>query len=138
MSSSNDENVPGLVVNYYFLNERDSLISFAILPLGRSDAKSLSSVTNKRVYLCGTAVDGPQEVCKQVVSWRLTSYDEQPKVWVLSKEGKWIKLSKPRRSYKERFRTLMATLQWLHCLKREPEVSEKALWHRLHKVFRLS
>ncbi|XP_020243797.1 protein ENHANCED DOWNY MILDEW 2-like isoform X2 [Asparagus officinalis] len=127
-----DETDTRLVENYYFIDERDSLISFAVLPVFRHEAKR-SDNENLKVFLCGTADGGSQEVYKQVTSWRLRLQNEEPQIWVLSMEGRWIKLSKPRNSYRSRFRTLMITLQCLHVLKRRPEVSEKTIWR--HEVF---
>uniref|UniRef100_A0A0E0JJF4 Zinc finger PHD-type domain-containing protein n=1 Tax=Oryza punctata TaxID=4537 RepID=A0A0E0JJF4_ORYPU len=59
----------------------------------------------------------------------------EPEISVLSAEGSWISLTKPKNSYEEKIRTILITVQMLHFLKRKPEEPEKNLWSHLRKIF---
>ncbi|XP_008782914.1 protein ENHANCED DOWNY MILDEW 2-like isoform X2 [Phoenix dactylifera] len=136
MESSDDEEImPQSVTNYYFIDEEESPISFAVLPVLFDDAER-PGAAQREVFLRGTADEGLQKVYKQVTAWKLGFQDDRPNVMVLLTENKWINLLKPRKSYYEdTIRATMITLEMLHFLKKRPESSEKGLWDHLRRVF---
>lgn len=136
MASSDDEEiVPQSVTNYYFEDEDGSPVSFAVLPVLFDDAERPDAAPRK-VVLRGTADDGLQHVYKRVTAWKLGFQDDRPRVTLLLKEGRWINLLRPRKSYYEdTIRTTMIALELLHFLKKKPESSEKSLWDHLRRVF---
>ncbi|XP_058070757.1 protein ENHANCED DOWNY MILDEW 2-like isoform X2 [Magnolia sinica] len=138
MESSDDEGVgiPEAVTNYHFVDDKDELIPFSVLPIQWGEDESPES-TEKQVFLHGTADDGLQKIYKQVTAWKLDLSEEQPEVSVLSKENSWIKLQKPRKSFDDTIRTILITIHCLHFARVNLEASEKALWDHLRKVFSL-
>jgi len=140
MASSDDEEelVPQAVINYYFVDADNAPVSFSVLPIWFDDSEKPDS-PKEQVFLHGTANSGPQKVFKQVIAWKLGLEDAQPEMLVLTKDNKWIKLLKPRKSYEgSSIRTILITVQMLHFLRSKPESSEKSLWDHLRKSFRLA
>lgn len=135
MASSDDEGeaVPQAVSNYHFVNDKDEPISFSELPVMWHEDKT-PDVRNKQIFLHGTTDNGLQKVYKLVTAWRCDLSFAKPEISVLSKENNWIGLLKPRKSYEDTIRTILITVHCLHYLKKNPEVSGKALWDYLSKV----
>ncbi|KAJ6824964.1 protein ENHANCED DOWNY MILDEW 2-like isoform X2 [Iris pallida] len=137
MASSDDEDDTVLqsVTNYYFLEgKEDEPISFSVLPVLFDEAEK-PAASEEQVFLHGNGDGGLQKVYKQVTGWKVELKDDQPEVYVLSRDSKWIKLLKPRKSYEVCIRKILITIQLLHFLRRKPESSEKNLWGHLRKVF---
>lgn len=137
MESSDDEDefAPQSVTNYYFVDEKEEPLSFSVLPLSLNE-KEKPDAPKEEVFLHGDGDGGLQKLFKQVTAWRLELEDAQPEIMVLSKDNKWIKLLKPRKSYEDSIRTILIMVQLLHFLRRKPDSSEKSLWDHLRKVFR--
>ncbi|PIA65279.1 hypothetical protein AQUCO_00100630v1 [Aquilegia coerulea] len=133
-SDDEGETVAQSVSTYHFVDDKDELISFSVLPVQWCEDEKLDSINNV-VFLSGTADDGFQKIYKQVTAWKFDLSDLQPQVSVLSKEGNWIKLLKPRKSFEDTVRTILVTLHCLHFVKKNPEVMRKPLWDRLRKIF---
>lgn len=141
MDSSDEEveALPGLVSNYYFLDYDDEPISFSGLPLLWSEKDSLSNDENSTrggVFLHGSADKGLKTIYREVQAWKIDLNNVSPEISVLTKENNWFKLQKPRKSYENTIRSVLITVNCLHCLKRTPESSAKSLWDYLAKVFR--
>ncbi|XP_020252889.1 protein ENHANCED DOWNY MILDEW 2-like isoform X1 [Asparagus officinalis] len=136
MASSDDEEelVPQSVTNYYFVDAEEAPISFATLSI-MFDGEEKPNASKGQVFLHGTGDEGLQKIYKQVVAWKLGLEDAQPELTVLTKDNRWIKLLKPRKSYEASIRTILITAQLLHFLRRKPESSEKSLWDHLGKIF---
>lgn len=62
------------------------------------------------------------------------SVDERPKIEVLLHGMHWITLQNPRKSYETLIRTTLVSLQFLHFVKRNPDVSRDDVWNSLQKV----
>ena len=139
MASSDDEQetVPYSVTGYSFIDESNAPISFGVLPIQFDDAGE-PDACDAQVFLQGSADGGLQKIYKQVIAWKLQLEGQLPEVFVLSKDNLWIKLQKARNSYEESIRTTLVTIQVLHYLRKNPEVSEKILWDHLRKNFRLT
>ncbi|KAG2678170.1 hypothetical protein I3760_12G131600 [Carya illinoinensis] len=138
MASSDDEadGLPQWVSNYYFEDDKDEPISFAVLPIQWKEGES--QYGNKElIFLHGTTDNGLQKIYKHVIAWRFDLSDVNPQIYVLSKENNWIKLQKPRKSFEDIIRTILITVHCLHFLKKNPEASGKSLWDHLSKVFSL-
>ncbi|KAM7492749.1 hypothetical protein LguiA_035670 [Lonicera macranthoides] len=135
MASSDDEGetVPQAVSNYHFVNDKDEPISFAELPVTWHEDKTPDG-GNKQIFLHGTTDNGLQKVYKLVTAWKFDLSFARPEISVLSKENNWISLLKPRKSFEDTIRTILITVHCLHYLKKNPEVSGKALWDHLSKV----
>ncbi|KAF8391638.1 hypothetical protein HHK36_023944 [Tetracentron sinense] len=138
MASSDEEGeiVPRSVTNYHFVDDKDEPISFSILPIEWSGCDRPDGM-KLQIFLHGAADSGLQKIYKQVTAWKFELSDEQPEISVLSKENKWIKLQKPRKSFEDTIRTILITLHCLHFVKKNPETSGKSLWDHLRKVFSL-
>lgn len=136
MSSDDDDVEPRLkaVDNYYFVDDNDAPISFDALPLQFDAAEEVPSF-KKDVYLRGFTDGGLQKVYKQVVAWKLGLDGRSPEITVLSTEGNWIVLLKPRTSYEETVRSVLITVEMLHFLRRMPTDSEKNTWDHLRGIF---
>ncbi|KAK2639863.1 hypothetical protein Ddye_027658 [Dipteronia dyeriana] len=138
MASSDDEADfgPKSVSNYYFEDETDQPVSFAVLPIQWCENES--PVGNKRlISLRGTADKGLQTIHKHVTVWKFDLTNVIPEILVLSKEKKWIKLLKPRKSFEETIRTVLITVHCISFAKRYPEASGKSLWDHLSRTFSL-
>ncbi|KAG8087097.1 hypothetical protein GUJ93_ZPchr0010g10774 [Zizania palustris] len=138
MSSDDDDLEPQLkaVENYYFIDDNDVPVSFDVLPFQFDAAEEVPSF-KKDVYLRGFTDGGLQKVYKQVVAWKLVLDGTSPEITVLSTEGSWITLLKPRPSYEEEtIRSLLITVEMLHFLRRRPMDSEKNMWDHLRGVFK--
>uniref|UniRef100_A0ACD5Y388 Uncharacterized protein n=1 Tax=Avena sativa TaxID=4498 RepID=A0ACD5Y388_AVESA len=136
MSDDDDDSEPQLKVvsDYFFIDEDKHPVCFSVLPIRFKEDTDEVPQCESSVFLRGTADPGIL-VYKQVVAWKLGLEGRQPQIAVLSKEGNWINLAKPRNSYEENFRTIFITTQMLHFLRRKPEEPEKTLWNHLRKVF---
>ncbi|OEL26184.1 Protein ENHANCED DOWNY MILDEW 2 [Dichanthelium oligosanthes] len=121
MSSDDDDAEPRLraVESYYFVDDDDAPVSFDVLPFQFDAAEEVPSF-KKDVYLRGLADGGLQNVYKQVVAWKLGLDGESPEITVLSTEGNWIALLKPRLSYEETVRSVLVTVEMLHFVRRSP------------------
>ncbi|XP_066395798.1 protein ENHANCED DOWNY MILDEW 2-like [Miscanthus floridulus] len=62
--------------------------------------------------------DKSLRVYKEVVAWKIRLDSEQPNIYVLSIQHKWIKLLKPRKCYGEFVRSILITVQMLHFVRR--------------------
>ncbi|CAM0950878.1 unnamed protein product [Alopecurus aequalis] len=136
MSDDDDDSEAQLkeVGDYFFVDEEKTPVCFSILPIRFNEDTDEAPECKWSVFLRGTAAPGIP-VYKQVVAWKVGLEGRQPEIAVLSKEGSWINLAKPRNSYEVTFRTIFITVQMLHFLRRKPEEPEKSLWNHLRKVF---
>ncbi|KAM0867441.1 hypothetical protein ACQ4PT_042030 [Festuca glaucescens] len=136
MSDDDDDLEPQLkaVSDYFFVDDEKHPVCFSVLPIRFAQDPDEAPECEGSVFLRGTADPGIP-VYKQVVAWKLGLQGRQPEIAVLSKEGSWINLAKPRNSYEENFRTIFITVRMLHFLRRKPEEPEKSLWNHLRKVF---
>lgn len=136
MSSDDDDVEPQLKVveSYYFVDDSDEPVSFHALPFQFDAAERVPSFS-KDVYLRGFTDGGLQNVYKQVVAWKLGLDGLSPEITVLSTEGSWIVLLKPRPSYEETVRTVLITVEMLHFVRRRPTDSESDVWDHLRRVF---
>ncbi|KAL6644237.1 hypothetical protein ACP70R_015845 [Stipagrostis hirtigluma subsp. patula] len=136
MSDDDDDVEPRLkaVANYYFVDDDDAPVSFDVLPFQFDAAEEVPSF-KKDVYLRGFAEGGLQKVYKQVVAWKLGLDGQSPEITVLSTEGSWIVLLKPRPSYEETVRSVLITVEMLHFVRRSAAVSEEDTWGHLHRAF---
>ncbi|KAK8468512.1 hypothetical protein PHAVU_006G049800 [Phaseolus vulgaris] len=134
MASSDDEGEDQLlsVSNYYFEDDKDVPVCFSVLPIRWSESES--PVGKKmQVFLRGFADNGLQKVFVQVVAWRFDLSCVRPEISVLSKDGRWIKLEKPRKSYEETIRTILITIHFMSYAKRNPDSPAKSAWDNLSK-----
>lgn len=134
MASSDDEgeSQPLSVANYYFEDDKDVPVCFSVLPIVWSESES--PVSKKvQVFLRGFADNGLQKIFMQVVAWRFDLSYVRPEISVLSKDGRWIKLEKPRKSYEETIRSILITIHFMGYVKRNPDSSAKSAWDSLSK-----
>lgn len=138
-NSSDDEGevIPKVVDNFYFTDENQEPISFTVLPIDWGGDENKDG-PKKQVFLEGTADGGLQKVYKQAVAWKLNLQEQRPVVYVKIKDGAWIQLQKPRKSYEEIIRSVLVAAHFLHFARRNSEASEKAHWDHLRKVFSMA
>ncbi|XP_020593200.1 protein ENHANCED DOWNY MILDEW 2 [Phalaenopsis equestris] len=134
MASSDDEEVvvTQSITNYHFVDKDGVPISFSTLPIIMDDEKAKDPI--HEVSVRGTMDGGLQSVFKDVVAWRLRLEGDGPEIFVLSKDTKWIKLEKPKKSYEESIRTTLITIHLLHFSKNNPEASVKSFWEHLRQA----
>jgi hypothetical protein len=141
MSDDDDDSEIQLKVvsDYIFVDKDKHAVCLSVLPIRFAEDADADEAPECKfsVFLRGTADPGVP-VYQQVVAWKLGLQGRQPEIAVLSKEGNWISLAKPRNSYEQTFRTVFITVQMLHFLRRKPEEPEKSLWNHLRKVFEYS
>lgn len=138
-NSSDDEGevIPKVVDNFYFTDENQEPISFTVLPIDWGEDEN-KDAPKKQVFLEGTADGGLQKVYKQAVAWKLNLQEQRPVVYVKIKEGDWIQLQKPRKSFEETIRSVLVVAHFLHFARRNPEASEKAHWDHVRKAFSMA
>ncbi|KAI4374800.1 hypothetical protein MLD38_012752 [Melastoma candidum] len=140
MDSSDEETEtpPQHVSNYHFLDQDDSPVPFSVLPLSWSEGEDCGTPAGgagASVFLHGVADNGLQKVYKEVRAWRFDLTCANPEISVLAKDGKWLKLHKPRKWFEDSVRSVLITLRGLHYLRRNHNASEDAFWDFLARVF---
>ncbi|XP_073143191.1 protein ENHANCED DOWNY MILDEW 2-like isoform X2 [Henckelia pumila] len=135
-----DKAVPCSVSDYEFVVDKDAPISFSKLPLCWNEVETPSPSRNqKEIFVRGTTDRRIRKIYnKQVIGWRFDISFEKPKIYVLSKEGYWIKLLKPRKSFAKYIRKILITIHALHFMKWYPKRSWRALWDHLSNVLSMS
>ncbi|XP_025985565.1 protein ENHANCED DOWNY MILDEW 2 isoform X2 [Glycine max] len=136
MASSDDEGEAQAlsVSNYYFVDDKDDEpVCFSVLPIQWSESES--PVGKKmQLFLHGFVDNGLQKFFGQVVAWRFDFSYVRPEISVLSKDGRWIILEKPRKSYEDTIiRTTLITTHFLSYVKKNPDSSAKSVWDKLSK-----
>ncbi|KAL2322732.1 hypothetical protein Fmac_027111 [Flemingia macrophylla] len=134
MASSDEEGEapPLSAVNYHFQDDDQEPVSFSELPIQWRESES--PVGKKmQVFLDGYVDNGLKKFFTQVVAWRFDLSYVRPELSVLSKDGKWIKLERPRKSYEDIIRTILITIHFLSYVKKYPDTSAKSLWDNLSK-----
>ncbi|KAK9155443.1 hypothetical protein Sjap_002923 [Stephania japonica] len=124
------------VTDYHFLDEKEVLVSFTVLPIQwGGDSDGILEPFEGQVFLRGTADNGLQKIFKQVIAWRFELVDEIPDISVFSKEKTWIRLEKPRKSFEYVIRGVLITLHCLGFVKKDSQISGRLLWENLRRVF---
>ncbi|KAI3686183.1 hypothetical protein L1987_79856 [Smallanthus sonchifolius] len=138
MASSDDEGetFPDAVSDYYFNNKDDEPLSFSKLPVQWNESES-SSANAGPIFLGGKVDNGLGTFYQQVKAWKYDILKALPEILVLSKDNRWIKLKKPRKSYEKLIRSILISVHCLCFFKNKPEASWKSLWDHLSKVFSL-
>ncbi|KAF7072050.1 hypothetical protein CFC21_077241 [Triticum aestivum] len=136
MSDDDDDSDPqfNVVADYFFVDAEKNPICLSALPIRFEQGTDEATQCKQNIVLRGVA-DSGITVYTHVVAWKLGLEGKQPVIAVLSVEGSWMNLAKPRNSYEEEFRTIFITVRMLHFLRRKPEEPEKNLWSHLRKVF---
>ena len=127
-----------VVDNYYFEEGNGNPVCFSVLPLKFDEIGEVARMDSKKVDLQGLADNGLLRVHTEVVAWRVGVHYEQPKISVLSSEGNWIQLSKPRKCYENTVRSILITVQMLHFVKKWPRKQKSSLLDHLCEVFKYS
>jgi hypothetical protein len=126
-----------IVSNYHLEDNDDEPVSFTVLPIQWSDSKVSKSDHAKKkqgqIFLHGAADNGLQKIFMQVIAWKFDLSGLKPEVSLLSKDRRWIKLQKPRKSFLDTVRTVLITLYFLHCVKKKPRLSVESFWRNLCK-----
>lgn len=127
------EDFPEFVSNYCFEDEEQSAISFSVLPIMWNASESMQNLETQ-IYIRGTTDDGLQTIFKPVKAWKFDLSGEKPEISVLSKDY-WMKLQKPRKAFEADIRTVLITVSFLHLVKKNPQLTEKVIWHKLSRIF---
>ncbi|XP_062192266.1 uncharacterized protein LOC133895776 [Phragmites australis] len=123
------------VNEYYFEDGEEKPICFNILPFQFGENNEVADYDIENVYLRGFA-DKSLHIYRKVVGWSLRLDLEQPNIYVLSSEHKWIRLLKPRKCYEKFVRSILITVQMIHFVrKRDKRSCWRHLWDHLHEVF---
>jgi hypothetical protein len=126
-----------IVSNYHLEDNDDEPVSFTVLPIQWSDSKISKSDHAKKkqgqIFLHGSADNGLQKIFMQVIAWKFDLSGLKPEVSLLSKDRRWIKLQKPRKSFLDTVKTVLITLYFLHCVKKKPRLSVESFWRNLCK-----
>lgn len=138
MASSDEEGeiVPECIINYYFVDCNDQPVSFVLLPL-QWDGSEISMSSSTHLFVRGTADDQYQKVYKKAVAWKFNLCFHQPEIYVLlPKYNTWAKLLRPRKSYQEIIRPVLAVVHCLQFVKYNPKQSREAVWKHIVKTLR--
>uniref|UniRef100_A0A0E0EKG5 Uncharacterized protein n=1 Tax=Oryza meridionalis TaxID=40149 RepID=A0A0E0EKG5_9ORYZ len=120
---------------YYFEEREDKPVCFSVLPIKFDENEEVSCSDYKELNLRGFT-DNNRHVFKKVIAWRLDLDCQRPKISVLSSDGKWIELLKPRMCYYEKkVRSILITVQMLHFVRKCPKKQERSLFDHLGEVF---
>ena len=135
-SEEEGEILPDFVDNYYFIDQSEKLVKFFDLPLKWNSVDYDDDSSGLSVFLRGNIDSGDESFSKLVKGWNfdLSSVDGQPKIEVLLHGLHWITLQSPRKSYETLIRTTLVALQFLHFVKRNPDVASGDVWSSLQKV----
>lgn len=138
MDSSDEEGeiVAKYITNYHFTNNVEEHVSFTILPLQWSKDESQGDFETPVFLLGNVDDDGLQKIHKLVKAWRFELSYAQPEIYVLHKNGNWLVLQKPRKSFEKTIRTILITIHLLHFVKKNPEASGKSVWTYLFQALR--
>ncbi|KAL2666003.1 hypothetical protein GLYMA_02G296200v4 [Glycine max] len=143
-SSSEDEaeteaEVQSLSVsNYHIVDDEDNPVSFAVLPIHWSDSENSEAANKGKVFIDGDTDNGLKKIFMQVTAWRFDLSNVRLEISLLSKDGRWIKLQKPRKGFQNKIRTVLITLHFLHRVKKKRQMSEISVWQDLSKDTELS
>lgn len=138
-SSSEDEaeteaEVQSLSVsNYHIVDDEDNPVSFAVLPIHWSDSENSEAANKGKVFIDGDTDNGLKKIFMQVTAWRFDLSNVRLEISLLSKDGRWIKLQKPRKGFQNKIRTVLITLHFLHRVKKKRQMSEISVWQDLSK-----
>ncbi|KAJ1392510.1 Zinc finger, PHD-type [Sesbania bispinosa] len=119
------------VSNYHLEDDDDMPVSFSVLPIQWSDSESFDGHKEQVFNLHGSVDNGLQKYFNQVTAWKFDLSRVKPEISLLSKDGKWIKLLKPRKSFQDTVRTILITIRFLHCVKKNPRLSATTVWKNL-------
>ncbi|KAF3778226.1 hypothetical protein EJ110_NYTH32633 [Nymphaea thermarum] len=131
-SDEEDDVILEKVSNYYFVDETDQPISFAVLPFQTSTSE-LRGHLDKRIFMCGDVVSTNSKMYEPVAAWKLELSDLKPTVCALTSKRKWIEMFKPCPVYEETIRGIMVTVHCLHFAYANPGAAGKDLWPYLRK-----
>jgi len=120
------------VSNYHLFDDKGCPVSFDVLPIQWDDSEN-SGACNEKVFLEGDADGGLLKICMEVTAWRFDLSNVRPEVFLLAKDGRWIEIQKPRKSFLATIRTVLITLRFLHTVKRKHRMSVDSLWKDLSK-----
>ncbi|KQJ96325.1 uncharacterized protein LOC100832660 isoform X2 [Brachypodium distachyon] len=123
------------VDKYHFENGMQEPVSLSVLPLKFDEIDEVACLDSTKVDLHGFADNGLHTVHAKVVAWRVGFDYEQPKITVLSSEGYWIELLKPRKCYEKTVRSVLISVQMLHFVKKWPRKENRSLLNHLCEVF---
>nr|KYP59504.1 Histone-lysine N-methyltransferase NSD3 [Cajanus cajan] len=126
------------VSDYDLVDDDDTPVSFAALPIQWSDSENSDDASTGKVFLQGLVDDGLRKFFTQVTAWRFDLSCTRPEIFLLSKDGKWIELQKPRKIFQDTIRTIMITIHFLHRVKRKCQMSAASVWQDLCKDKELS
>ncbi|KAL3646057.1 hypothetical protein CASFOL_011237 [Castilleja foliolosa] len=141
MASSDEEGeiFPDWLTDYYFVGTDQNPISFSCLPLKWDDDDEVEEhESTEHAFLRGTVEDGHREIYRKAIAWKFVLCDVLPEIYVLmdAKNGRWIKLQNPQKSYEETIRTVLISVHCLHFMKKNPdEECGEALWKHIRKTF---
>ncbi|GAU25086.1 hypothetical protein TSUD_257800 [Trifolium subterraneum] len=126
-----------IVSNYHLEDNDDEPVSFSVLPIQWTDSEVSNSNNAKKrqgkIFLHGSADNGLQKIFMHVIAWKFDLSGLKPEVSLLSKDRRWIKLHKPRKSFQDTVKTVLITLYFLHCVKKKPRLSVQSFWSNLCK-----
>jgi len=120
------------VSNYHLVDDEGCPVSFAVLPIQWDDSEN-SGACNGKVFLDGDADGGLLKIFTEVTAWRFDLSNVRPEVFLLAKDGRWIKIQKPRKCFLETIRTVLISLLFLHSVKGKHQMSLGSLWKDLSK-----
>jgi len=124
------------VTNYHLEDNDGEPVSFSVLPFKWSASKvSKVDDTEKglKIFLHGSADNGLQTIFMEVTAWKFDLTGMKPEVSLLSKDKRWIKLQKPRKSFQKTVKTALITLYFLRCAKKNPRLSVESFWSNMCK-----
>ncbi|XP_019435650.1 PREDICTED: protein ENHANCED DOWNY MILDEW 2-like isoform X2 [Lupinus angustifolius] len=138
-SDDNDEPQSLCLSNYHLDDDNDTPLSFIVLPIKWSESDEDDSVEQKKVFIHGYVHPNRLKKMFPVKAWSFNLSSLKPILSLQTKDGNWIKLKSPRKSFEATIRTILITIHFLHYAKKYPKLSSsRSVWDNLSKVKELS
>ncbi|CAL0307371.1 unnamed protein product [Lupinus luteus] len=141
-SDDGDEPQSLCLSNYHLDDDNDMAQSFTSLPIKWSESDEDDSVEDckqKKVFIHGYVHPNRLKKMFPVKAWNFNLSSLKPILSLQTKDGNWIKLKSPRKSFEASIRTILVTIHFLHYAKKNPKLSSsRSVWDNLSKVKELS
>lgn len=132
-SSDGEGEILPRVTDYHLIDHKNEPVSFSVLPLLWSN-DDITVELQTQVHLCGMVDVGLQHICKEMTAWKYELSYVHPKIYVLSKDRRWIQLDSPKKLFYQTTRTTLVTVYSLHFAKKSPQASYVSMWSHLQNL----
>ncbi|KAE9584136.1 putative DNA (cytosine-5)-methyltransferase 1, replication foci domain-containing protein [Lupinus albus] len=124
-NSDDDDDEPQslCLTNYHLDDDNDMPLSLIMLPIKWSESDeddSIDDCKQKKVFIHGYLHPNRLKKMFPVKAWSFNLSSLKPILSLQTKDGNWIKLKSPRKSFEATIRTILITIHFLHYAKKYP------------------